>query len=187
MANPQPILGINRKDVATAYVLLRILFGMAFLIIGLNKLSGIGGFANAMVEQFKATFLPAELVRLTAFLVVPLEVAVGLLLLLGLFTRGALIAGFILMLILHMGVTLLQDWKTASSQLIYCIIFFLLLAGAGFNTFSIDQWLARKRLEPNASDKASSDIVTFTQRLTSQLFGKKRSRKRFLPASAVRR
>ncbi|MDX2242086.1 MAG: DoxX family membrane protein [Leptolyngbyaceae cyanobacterium bins.302] len=187
MANPQPIAGLWRKDVATAYVLLRILFGIAFFIIGVNKIRGLGGFANAMVEMFKNTFLPAELVRITALVVAPLEVIVGLLLLLGLFTRGALVAGFILMLILHAGVTLLQDWKTASNQLVYCIIFFLLLAGAGFNAFSIDQWLARKRVESSPPDNLPSDIVSFVQRRFGNLFGRKRSRRRLIPATTARR
>ena len=176
MANPQPLIGLRRKDVVLAYVLLRILFGIGFFTIGFGKIGGIGGFANAMVEQFKATFIPAELVRLMAVLVPPVEVVVGLLLIVGLFTRGALIAGFILMMVLHMGVTLLKDWNTAANQLIYSIIFFLLLAGAGFNAFSIDHWLARKRQDSNAKDTLTSDIISFTQQMFGNGLGQKRSR-----------
>lgn len=163
MANPQLAVGLRRKDIAAAYVLLRILFGIGFFNIGLGKIGGIGGFANAMVERFKDTFLPAELVRATAAIVPPLEVVVGLLLILGLFTRGALIAGFILMAILHAGVTLLKDWDTAANQLIYCIIFFLLLAGAGFNAFSVDQWLSHRRNKGDADDRLSSDATSITR------------------------
>jgi thiosulfate dehydrogenase [quinone] large subunit len=179
MVNPQPVVGLRRKDLATAYVLLRILFGMAFFIIGFGKLGGMGGFANAMVDQFKETFLPAELVRITALLVPPLEVVVGLLLLIGLLTRGALVAGFILMMILHAGVTLVQNWDTASNQLIYCIIFFLLLAGAGFNAFSVDEWLARRRGESTLTDDSPPDVIGFTQHVFGVWRGKKRPRRRF--------
>ncbi|MDX2229883.1 MAG: TQO small subunit DoxD [Leptolyngbyaceae cyanobacterium bins.349] len=194
MATPQPVLSLRRKDVTLAYVLLRILFGIGFLIIGLGKIGNIGGFANAMAEQFKATFLPADLVRATAVIVPPLEVVVGLLLILGLFTRGALIAGFILMMILHTGVTLLKDWNTAANQLVYCIIFFLLLAGAGFNAFSIDQWLARKRQDSDSSNTLTSDMSSFTQQIGQQVrqlipgqwFVRKRSRKRLQTSSNIR-
>jgi len=189
MANPQPFVGLRRKDISTAYVLLRILFGISFLITGSGKLLGVAGFAAAMVEQFKNTFIPGELVRLTAFLVPPVEVLVGLSLLLGLFTRVGLVTGFILMMVLHMGVTLLKDWNTAANQLIYCIIFFLLLAGAGFNAFSIDQWLARRRGETGTKDSFTSDIVQFAQRSLTSMFGNRRkaSRKGLLPASESRR
>lgn len=186
MTNPPSPVGLRRKDISTAYVLLRILFGISFFITGFGKLGGIGGFANAMVEQFKDTFIPGELVRLTAFLVPPVEVLVGLSLLFGLFTRVGLIAGFILMMVLHMGVTLLKDWNTAANQLIYCIIFFVLLAGAGFNAFSIDHWLTRKRNESTPGDSFSPDITPFTQSGLSNLFNRRArraNRKAFLPAS----
>lgn len=163
MATPQPVVGLRRKDIVLAYVLLRILFGIGFFNIGLGKIGGIGGFANAMAEQFKDTFLPAPLVQATAAIVPPLELAIGILLILGLFTRGALVAGFILMMILQAGVTLLKDWNTASNQLIYCIIFFLLLAGAGFNAFSLDQWLNRNRKDSASGDTVMTDITSFTQ------------------------
>jgi len=163
MANPQPVAGLRRKDISAAYVLLRILFGIGFFNIGLGKIGNIGGFASAMTEQFKGTFLPGPLVGATAVIVPPLELAIGVLLILGLFTRGSLVAGFILMMILHAGVTLLKDWNTAANQLIYCIIFFLLLAGANFNAFSIDQWLSRKRNKVDTSDRLTSDITSFSR------------------------
>lgn len=173
MATSQPVVGLRRKDIVVAYVLLRILFGIGFFNIGLGKIGGIGGFANAMAEQFKDTFLPAPLVQATAAIVPPLELAIGVLLIFGLFTRGALIAGFVLMMILHAGVTLLKDWNTAANQLIYCIIFFLLLAGVGFNAFSVDQWLSRKRQESPEPDTVMSDIASFTQRTWTRVFRRK--------------
>ncbi len=164
MATPQPVVGLRRKDITLAYVLLRILFGIGFFNIGLGKIGGIGGFANAMAAQFKDTFLPAPLVQATAALVPPLELAIGLLLIFGLFTRGALVAGFILMMILQAGVTLLKDWNTASNQLIYCIIFFILLAGAGFNAFSLDHWWSRKKAT-ETGDRMMTDITPFRRYL----------------------
>ncbi|NES68539.1 MAG: DoxX family protein, partial [Okeania sp. SIO2D1] len=61
------------------------------------------------------------------------------LIIIGLQTRNAIIAGFLLMMPLMFGICLLQQWDTASSQLIYCLVFFILLAGCSLNTISIDQ------------------------------------------------
>ena len=135
--------GLRRNDVAIAYTFLRIIFGVNFFNHGFTRIGDIGGFANSMVELFKNSPIPAELVRINGILIPPVELAIGVLLLLGLFTRGALVAGFVLMLILQVGVVILQNWDTVASQLIYCIIFFLLLATLGFNTFSLD--CVRKR------------------------------------------
>ncbi len=182
MTEPQSSLGLRRSDVAIAYSLLRILFGISFLIIGFGKLGGMTGFADAMVEQFKTTFLPAGLVWLTAVLVPPVEVAIGGLLILGWFTRPALIAGFALMMVLHTGVTLMKDWNTAANQLIYGLIFFILLAGAGFNGWSVDQWRARKQqLTDTTPDQVPATITKFGQRLAialGHLTGQPRTRRR---------
>lgn len=176
MANYQTQVGLRRNDVAIAYVLLRILFGIGFFNIGFSKIRGIGGFANAMVDQFKNTFLPADLVRITAAIVPPAEVIIGLLLIFGLATRGALIAGFLLMMILQAGVTLLQNWDTAANQLIYCIIFFLLLAGVGFNRFSLDRLIHHKRNSSDVEQKPDSTLLGFIQRPHFR----RRDRKRFI-------
>ncbi|MBF2029719.1 MAG: DoxX family membrane protein [Oscillatoriales cyanobacterium C42_A2020_001] len=139
MLNLTPTIGLRSKDVAIAYLFLRLIFGINFFNHGFTRIGDIGGFANSMVELFKNSPIPAELVRINGLLVPPVELVIGVLLLLGLFTRGALVAGFVLMMILQMGVTILQNWDTVASQLIYCIVFFVLLAGIGFNAFSLDR------------------------------------------------
>jgi thiosulfate dehydrogenase (quinone) large subunit len=43
------------------------------------------------------------------------------------------------------GVTLVQNWDTASAQLIYCLVFFVLIAFNGYNAFSLDRVNAWRR------------------------------------------
>lgn len=143
MLNPTSTVGLRSKDVAIAYLFLRLIFGINFFNHGFTRIGDIGGFANSMVELFKKTSIPAELVQINGILVPPVELAIGVLLLLGLFTREALVVGFVLMMVLQIGVVILQNWDAVASQLIYCIIFFLLLATVGFNRFSLD-WLRRR-------------------------------------------
>ncbi len=89
--------------------------------------------------------MPDFLVRLTAYFVSPVELIFGLLLTIGLFTRLSLVVTFILMVILMYGVTIVQNWNAASSQLIYNIVLFILLAGLGYNQFSLDTVLANRK------------------------------------------
>jgi thiosulfate dehydrogenase (quinone) large subunit len=73
------------------------------------------------------------------------ETALGLLLLLGLFTRFALIAGALVMTALVFGTNLAQDWNVAGLQLIYCFLYYYLLAHRREkNLWSLDRWLSRK-------------------------------------------
>lgn len=138
MNESHPSLRLKVADISLAYVLLRIIVGINYFNHGFTRLGNIPGFANAMVGAMEGAWMPEPLVRITAFLVSPVELVVGLLLILGLFTRIALTATFILMAILMYGVTIVQNWDAATSQLVYTIVLFILLAGAGYNRFALD-------------------------------------------------
>ncbi len=85
------------------------------------------------------------MISIPAFFIPIVELISGVLMMIGLQTRNAIIAGFTLMLPLMFGVCLLQRWDTASSQLIYCIVFFILLSGYSFNSLSVDSWLKNRK------------------------------------------
>jgi thiosulfate dehydrogenase [quinone] large subunit len=72
------------------------------------------------------------------------EAAIGLLLLLGLFTRFALVAGSVVMIALMAGITLAQNWDVAGIQLIYCFIYFVLLTHHGRNFYSLDTLIGKR-------------------------------------------
>ncbi len=138
-------LGLKTRDVVAAYTLLRIVVGINYFNHGATRIFNIPGFMDAMVTTMQDSWIPELLVRINAALVPPVELIVGALITIGLFTRGALIACFVLMIVLMYGVTIIQNWDTASSQLIYNIVLFILLAGVGFDRISVDAWLRRKK------------------------------------------
>lgn len=138
-------LGLNKRDIVAAYTLLRIVVGINYFNHGATRIFNIPGFMDAMVNTMQDSWIPEFLVRINAALVPPVELIVGALITIGLFTRGALIACFILMIVLMYGVTIIQNWDTAGSQLIYNIVLFILLAGLNFNRISVDGWLRHKR------------------------------------------
>jgi thiosulfate dehydrogenase [quinone] large subunit len=82
-----------------------------------------------MAKSMASTPLPPSLALATGYVVPCVELLIGTLLLLGLFTRAALTLALLLMLVLMFGIGLKQDWNVAGSQLLYGLILSILLYG----------------------------------------------------------
>lgn len=129
----------HEKDAALGYLSLRVTIGTSIFVHGLSRiLAGPSHFADALFPTFQHTLLPAALVRLFALALPWAESIVGLLVLVGIRTRLALIAGSLLILTLTFGATLNQDWESAGLQLVYATVYASLLAFRHHNTFSVD-------------------------------------------------
>ena len=133
------------SDRVIGYSLLRATLGINIFLHGVSRvLAGTGNFAASLVVMFHATLLPSMLVRAFGYALPWLEATVGLLVLLGLWTRYALAGGALLIFVLTFGSTLRQDWETAGLQLTYALIFSALLAFRQWNTLSCDVLLDKK-------------------------------------------
>jgi thiosulfate dehydrogenase (quinone) large subunit len=143
-------LSLKPRDVAVAHLLLRLLVGVIFLNFGIGKIVNFSGFVEGTAKTLEASYIPAALIRLGAYPVPIIELIGGVLIILGLSTRIASILLSTLMIVLAFGATSAQKPELASSQLIYGIVLFMLLATCRFNWFSIDSWLQRKqrRIDP---------------------------------------
>jgi thiosulfate dehydrogenase [quinone] large subunit len=108
------------------------------------ELPHLAGFANGMVKQFAATFLPGPLVYVTGCGIAIGEAVIGTLLLLGLLCRPALVLGTLLMLLLIFGSTLIQQWEIVSVQMIDVAFYAGLLATIRYDRFSLDGLRQRK-------------------------------------------
>jgi thiosulfate dehydrogenase [quinone] large subunit len=127
MANPTPL---PTSDQRHAYLLLRLLTGLDFFMHGFARIftgTHLSGFAQGMVKSMATTPLPPALTLATGYAIPCVELLIGALLLFGLFTRAALTAALLLMLLLMFGITLKQDWNTAGSQLLYGLVLAALL------------------------------------------------------------
>jgi thiosulfate dehydrogenase [quinone] large subunit len=134
------------KDIAVAYLLLRVTIGVNICVHGISRI--IGGppaFAHSLVTLFHQTFLPEWAVFVFGLVLPWLEAIFGLLVLTGLRTRMALIAGSILLIALAFGSNLRQDWESAGLQLIYASIYAALLAFRDKNTYSLDTLLLSRQ------------------------------------------
>jgi thiosulfate dehydrogenase (quinone) large subunit len=134
--NPQ-----NHK--ALAYGTFRLALGIVELMHCLARLPILAGFAANMVKQFQGTILPGWFVYGFGSVLPFLEGLIGLALILGLFTRWALLAASLLMSILIFGTSLHSDWAIVGTQMIYVIAFFIALFFLEHNQYSVDRLIRR--------------------------------------------
>jgi len=184
MTESRSQFGLKPRDIAIAYLLLRVLIGVNFFNRGVVRVADIPGFVEYTVGELANSYFPEFLVRINSYLVPPVELIVGILITLGLATRSALIATFILMIILKLGVTSVENWGAAQSMLIYGIVLFILLAGSSFNIFSLDYWMQSSRSAPAGTAKPGEGILSYVNYYANllsssfaSLLGKKRRRK----------
>lgn len=128
-----------KSDEQVAYALLRAVVGTNLLMHGVIRvITGKAAFAAHLSEQFARSPLPEWSVRGFGMVLPAVEGLVGLLLLIGWKTRVALIAASLLMLVLTFGSALVQDWNAAGVQLLYALVFSVLLFLRRYNGWSLD-------------------------------------------------
>lgn len=149
-------MNVNHKDIA--YPLLRVSVGCIFLTTGIGKLmTGPDVFANSLVEQFANTPLPPALVRAFGMALPFIEVTVGSLMLLGLFTLVGLVVTSLLMMGLTFGMMLIQQPQVVAQNLLYSTVLFFLIFYHEYNAFAIDNLFHRDRSRP-VIDEGSTPI-----------------------------
>ena len=127
------------------YTTLRLAIGMAMLVHGAERLGHVAPFANGVVKTFATTWLPRPAVLGFAYLTPPVELAIGLMVPPGLFTRLGLLCGGLWMVALIFGSTLIEQYETVGIQLVYALIFWVLLHFLEANVLSVDHLLGALR------------------------------------------
>jgi len=116
------------SDKSLAYGVLRFAFGINIFGHGfIRVMTGTDKFVAWMLKEMQGTMLPEAIVRPFAYVVAWGELLLGLALILGLFTRSALVLGGLLIAALTFGTTLRQDWGIAGLQVTYSLLYFVLL------------------------------------------------------------
>jgi len=122
----------------TSFLLLRVAIGTSLLGHGLVRLPKLPAFSQWMVGLFAKSVLPEFIVTPFSYLLPIAEFVIGLLLVTGLFTRQALIAGSWMMIFLIFGTCLLENWDALPSQLIHVAFLAVLLNFTHNNTWALD-------------------------------------------------
>jgi thiosulfate dehydrogenase [quinone] large subunit len=135
----------NRAARILGYTTLRLAMGMSMLIHGLGRLPKATAFTEATVKMFAASPLPPFAVTAFARVTPAVETLIGGLVLFGIATRFGLSLGGLWMVALIFGSTLIGKYDIVGIQLLYSLIFFLLLQHVEQNALSLDRVISRRR------------------------------------------
>jgi len=125
-----------------AYFLFRITLGLNMLMHGCVRVFGnYRGFAESLAEQFRETPLPEWSVLSFGYALPVAEGVIGMFLILGFQTKKALMAGALLMMPLIFGMSLREQWSVVGTQMLYALIYFILLERLPKNTLALDNYL----------------------------------------------
>ena len=130
-------------DRTIAYTLFRIFLGVNIAVHGISRLLDPSKFQGTIEAQFAHSPLPHPALAAFALALPWAESVIGLLMIVGLWTRLALTTGASVMIALTFGSCLIQDWQVAGIQLIYQIAYFLLLFLGNLNHWSADAFFGR--------------------------------------------
>ena len=142
--NETPV-DVGVSDAALSHALLRLAIGTSMLVHGLVRIGGrFWPFVEQTTKQFAAAPISHSLVRISAMLVPPVELLFGVLLILSLWTRFALVLGSLEMCGLIAGTCLLMQLEIVAIQLAYAFFFSMLLRHSKSNQLSLDGWIGRR-------------------------------------------
>jgi thiosulfate dehydrogenase (quinone) large subunit len=134
------------RNIERAYAIFRITMGFAIFMHGFSRiLTGVAAFVAVTEKPFVKTIIPMPVVHYFLTILPYLEFAVGALLIVGLFTMEASIAGALIMIILIFGMGARQEWSSVGNEMIYAAWYFLLIA------LNENNWLCIDRLQKKPS------------------------------------
>jgi len=129
---------LSSRPYIAAYTLLRVVMGLNFVMHGVVRLPKLDGFRSWMVKLFADSVLPSGLVSAWASVLPFVELGIGVLLLAGLSTFRASVAGAVVMGALVTGTCLLEKWDLVASQMMYAAWFVALVAFVDHDKWSVD-------------------------------------------------
>jgi len=134
-------------DYVLAFFTLRLALGVNELLHGVTRIfmgAGLGAFVNMTQTQFENTALPVWQVRAFATVVPIAELLIGVLLILGLWTRWALLFAALLMVGIIFGTAMRGEWQIVFLQMFYSLLYSVMLMWRRYDDWSLDAWMGRK-------------------------------------------
>lgn len=132
-----------KKNPGRTYLMARLPIAVSMLGHGLDRIPKIQVFSDHLVSQFSKSILPIKLVSYFSMTLPFIELGIGILLILGLFTRFACVVGLISMLALILGSCLIEQWDNVFMQMLYSLYFVMLYYYAFYNRYSFDRLMGR--------------------------------------------
>ena len=121
------------------YLIMRLLLGLNLFMHGFMRyLTGVSNWEQPTAELFVGTFLPEQFVHTVLYIIPAVELTLGTLLLIGLFTRWAVLGSVVLFFVLAFGHGVRQNWTGIHLIMHYTIYFWILLALQKQNWLALD-------------------------------------------------
>ena len=121
------------------YLIMRLMLGINLFQHGFMRyLTGVSNWEQPMAETFVGTFLPQPFVHAVLYTIPAVELVLGTLLLLGLFTRWAVLGSVVLFLVLAYGHGVRQNWAGIHLIMHYSVYFWILLVLQKQNWLALD-------------------------------------------------
>ena len=131
------LFGLNNKELG--FLVVRLGMGINLLFHGLVRIPNLAGFVGGMQTKFAESMLPMFLVTPMANAIPFAELLLGLLLLLGIATRYALLGTAVQMAVLITGSCFLQEWGPINSQMFLLALAAFLIANLDLNRCAISK------------------------------------------------
>lgn len=112
------------KDFKTTYFFLRLPIAISLLGHGLVRLPKLATFSNWMVTSMQKSIIPDFLIVPFSYVLPIAEFLIGLSLLIGFKTKYTIFSGLILMSILILGSSSIENWSAIESQLLHSAYLF---------------------------------------------------------------
>lgn len=130
---------------ALAYLLVRLTIGASLFGHGLVRIPKLAAFHAHMMGEFSTSMLPTIGVSACSYALPFAELITGALLLAGALTRGAAVAGGLVMIVLVLGATSIEHFDVVGEQLVHALFLACVIAFRGYNRYSVDRLLAGRR------------------------------------------
>ena len=126
------------QNEALAYAILRLTLGLNIAIHGYVRMTTMPAFFAQQMPGFEDTFLPLWVAEAFLWVLPPVEFVIGLLSIVGLFTRAALATGGVMIASLTFGLGIQGNFQTLALHLSYAVVYFILIFTRRHNTLSLD-------------------------------------------------
>ncbi|GAA5219709.1 DoxX family membrane protein [Membranihabitans marinus] len=127
----------------SSYTIIRLAIALSFFGHGLVRMPKLNGFSEWMVKNFENSMIPSSLVQPFSYVVPIAELIIGLLLILGLYTKQSAIAGAVLMLALLFGTCMIENWGGLPTQFIHLAFLVAVIQYSEANKMSLDFYVRR--------------------------------------------
>ncbi|MEP5255305.1 MAG: DoxX family protein [Winogradskyella arenosi] len=125
----------------TSYLIVRLALGLSMFGHGLVRLPKLEAFSQGLVKSFENSMMP-EVLTLPFSYILPFgELIFGALLVIGLFTRVAVLGIAAILLALIFGSTLVENWGAITAQLVHVAFVAYLSHHIKDNSYALDRFV----------------------------------------------